>query len=627
VADIILTVFDSLDACAANRDIKVRHSTHAGRARSAIALCALALSCSNVGLQPSRTEDVSPRRGGTLEIVSLSDVDHLATSSAYIAVSSWILRTFTRQLVSYPPLPDSSAKLQPAGDLASEIPTRENGGISPDGRVYTFHLRTGVRWNTAPPRDVTAADVVRGFQMVCNPVSPAGAVDYYTRTIVGMAAYCERFSQVPGTPSAIQQFVASSTIDGIHTPDERTVIFTLMAPAADFLNLLALPFASAVPVEYLQYEPDGPSFRQHTISNGPYQLTRYIQNREMVFDRNPSWDATTDPIRPAYVDRIRIRLGIDEPLQQLQIQAGTADLAADIAPASTATALLDSGDPSIWLSPGEDVYGVFDTLVFNRVSPNAGRFFNRKDVRRAISMAVDRSALAQVSGGTRVARVLRQAVPSMVSGFSPVSAEATAAGDRGDPVAARRVLQEAGVPAGTRLRLAYQIFEIGSLMAQVLQSNFERIGLRVELRPMLASEFYGRLLADAENARRGEWDLLLTTWVPDWFGGVNGRSVFVPIFYGRHLDVYAQNYGLYANPAVDDAIDRALLAQTEDDAQRAWRETAALLMDDMAHVPLLERKVPYGRSRRVRNCSWTVLGFNCDLTALWLANASPANGS
>jgi peptide/nickel transport system substrate-binding protein len=556
----------------------------------------------------------------------LSDVDHLATSSAYVAVSLWLLRTFTRQLVSYP-VAGSSAKLRPAADLASAIPTRENGGISPDGRVYTFHLRTGIRWNTAPPRDVTAADVVRGFQMLCNPVSPAGAADYYTRTIVGMATYCERFSHVPGTPDAIRQFVASATIDGIQTSDDRTVVFTLTAPAADFLNLLAMPFASAMPVEYLQYVPDGPRFRQQTISNGPYQLTRYIQNREMVFDRNPTWEATSDPIRPAYVDRIRVRLGVDEQLQQLQVQAGTADIAAEMAPFSSVSALLESGDASVWLSPGDDVYGVFDMLVFNRISPNAKAFFDRREVRRAISMAVDRRGLAQVSGGPRVARVLRQAVPSSVSGFVPDGVVGTAAGDRGDPAAARRVLEEAGVPAGTRLRLAYPIYEINSLMAQVLQSNFERAGLRIELRPMLNSEFYGRLLADPENARRGEWDLVLNNWLPDWFGRTNGRSVFVPMLYGRHLGTYAQNYGLYENPAVDAAIDRALLALTEDDAERAWRETAALLMDDMAHVPLLERKVPYGRSRRVRNCSWTVLGFNCDLTAVWLAGGSPANGS
>ena len=542
-------------------------------------------------------------------------------------MSLWLLRTFTRQLVSYPPVADSAAKLLPAGDLASEIPTRDNGGISPDGRVYTFHLRAGVRWNTEPPRDVTAADVARGLKMVCNPVSPAGAADYYTRTILGMATYCERFSRVPGTPAAIEQFVASTTIDGIRTPDDRTVVFTLTAPAADFLNLLAMPFASPMPIEYLRYVPDGPEFRQRTISNGPYQLRRYIQNREMVFERNPTWNATSDPIRPAYVDRVRVRLGVDEQLQQLQVQAGTADIAADIAPSSTASALLESGDPSIWLSPGDDVYGVFDTLLFNRISPNSQRFFDRKDVRRAISMAVDRSALAQVSGGPRVARALHQAVPSFVSGFVPERRKGTGPADHGDPIAARRLLEKEGVPRGTRLRLAYPLFEIGSLMAQVLQSNFEHAGLEVELRPLLLSEFYGRLLADDDNARRGEWDLLLSPWLSDWFGRANGRSVFGPMFYRRRLNTGMQNYGHYENPAVDAAIDRALLAPTEDDAQREWQKTAALLMDDVAQVPLLERKVPYGRSRRVRNCSWTVLGFNCDLTAVWLAGASPANGS
>ena len=46
---------------------------------------------------------------------------------------------------------------QPTLDLASQFPTQQNGGISADGKVWTIHLRTDVRWQDGQP--LTAADV------------------------------------------------------------------------------------------------------------------------------------------------------------------------------------------------------------------------------------------------------------------------------------------------------------------------------------------------------------------------------------------------------------------------------------------------------------------------------------
>ena len=51
--------------------------------------------------------------------------------------------------------------------------------------------------------------------------------------------------------------------------DDFTVVFRLRTRASDFLNLVAMPFASPVPVEYLDTLPDSSEFRQRTISNGP----------------------------------------------------------------------------------------------------------------------------------------------------------------------------------------------------------------------------------------------------------------------------------------------------------------------------------------------------------------------
>ena len=147
----------------------------------ALTLClCLAAGCSDRRVRARIDESGPPVRGGTLELVGSSDVDHLATTSAYVVSSLWLIETFARQLLAYPPGPDNAVKTRPVADLALEVPTRENGGISADGLSYTFHLRRGVLWDSHPAREVTAHDVVRAFKLFCNPVSPVGAPMYYT---------------------------------------------------------------------------------------------------------------------------------------------------------------------------------------------------------------------------------------------------------------------------------------------------------------------------------------------------------------------------------------------------------------------------------------------------------------
>jgi len=376
---------------------------------SGLLLSVLAFACTEPRLA-SDTQDNSgpPVRGGTLRVVGFSDVDHLASVGAYSTTSLALLWTYTRQLVTYPLNEDFATAANVVPDLAENLPTFENGGITSDGRTYTFHLRRAVRWNTTPPREVTAQDVVRGMKLLCNPVVPAGAPGYYTSTISGMSDYCDAFAKVPGTIADIKRFVESRDIEGVKATDDFTVVFRLIQPASDFLNILGMVFASPVPVEYLEYLPDSPDFRQHTISNGPYQIVKYIPNRLIQLERNPAWTADSDPTRPANVDRIMVTLGIDQQLTQLQIAAGTADMSFDMAPPTSETAsLLEIGDRNLLLSPPGDVYAGMWYLSINTVGPNNEGALKSAEVREALQYAVNKAAVVQIQGGPRVSNPLR----------------------------------------------------------------------------------------------------------------------------------------------------------------------------------------------------------------------------
>jgi len=58
----------------------------------------------------------------------------------------------------------SGDRNQPTLDLASEFPTQQNGGISPDGKVWTIHMRSGVKFQDGTP--LTASDVAFTYNYI-----------------------------------------------------------------------------------------------------------------------------------------------------------------------------------------------------------------------------------------------------------------------------------------------------------------------------------------------------------------------------------------------------------------------------------------------------------------------------
>ena len=58
-------------------------------------------------------------------------------------------RLWSRQLVTFPAIPGKTTTDAP--DLATQLPTTANGGISADGLTYKFTIRKGAMWDTTPP--------------------------------------------------------------------------------------------------------------------------------------------------------------------------------------------------------------------------------------------------------------------------------------------------------------------------------------------------------------------------------------------------------------------------------------------------------------------------------------------
>jgi ABC-type transport system substrate-binding protein len=573
---------------------------------------------SSGGSSSSSNTSGTPVQGGTLKLLGSSDVDHLDTASSYYTATYTLERAFTRQLFSYPASTDINKANTPVADLASELPTKANGGISSDGKTYTIHLRADAQWNTTPARPVTAQDEVLGLKRLCNPVSPVGAPGYYENTIVGMKAFCDGFAKVSGTAPAIGAYINGHDISGVTATDATTLTIKLLQPATDFLNILAMPFASPAPKEYLNYVPDSAQFRAHTISDGPYQITKYTANQSIDLAKNPAWTQASDPVRHQYVNNITVTEGQDQGPVQQQIQAGTADLEWDVTvPTPNIPALQAAKDARLGIFPALDTNPY---LVFNLQSPSANGALKNVKVRQAVEYAIDKVAVGQVYGGPALNTPIGQVIPPGNVGYQQIDPYATAQ-SKGDAAKCKSMLAAAGYPNGITITDVYRNAGNHPAVAQTIQADLKNCGITDKLVPVNQGDYYTKYLDSPDAAKRGVWDISEPGWVPDWYGN-NGRAVVEPLFDGRTYGPNSTDYGDYNNPAVDALIDKALSAPDENTAATYWHQADVQIMADAAIVPLQTQKTALFRSTRVHNAIFLPFSQAYDVTQIWLAPAS-----
>lgn len=573
----------------------------------------VATGCSNGGgTQPGKSSG-TPQRGGTLVLLGQSDIFNLDTVSAYYTVSTLLERMFARQLFTYPAAPTFPEQIKLVPDVASALPTTANGGISADGKTYTIHLRPGVDWNTSPARQVTAADFVREFRFLCNPQSPVGAPGYFTSTIVGMAAYCAGFAKVKPTIAAVDHYAATAPLPGASAAGPLTLVVKLVAPAPDFLNILAMGFSSARPAEYLKYLPDSPQLRANTISDGPYQITSYSTSKSFTLARNPAWNSATDPWRKAYVNKITVTEGLTADSVQQQIQAGTGDMEWDVQPPpQDLPALMSTHDSRLIIGPAGNYFSGFNYIALNEY---AGPFRN-KLARQAIAYAIDKNAIIQILGGPALGTPASQLIIPGNVGYAPGFSPFADAGGNGSPAKAKALLAQAGFHGGPAIKLLYSTTDPAPRVAQAMQSSLAAAGFKVTLVPTTQSDFYGKYLLDPATGKADKWDISLPGWVPDWFGN-DGRSTVQPLLTSPGPG--ASDYSGYNSVAVNADIAKALAASSQSAAAQWWAKADELAMSDAALVPVNDYKWPLFHSSRVHGCTFWVDDLNCDPTNVWLS--------
>jgi peptide/nickel transport system substrate-binding protein len=571
-------------------------------------------SATAAGFQALNPGSGSAKPGGTLNMLGQGDVDFMDYNVSYYSIGYLAQRPWIRGLYAYPAVPGLTTSVAP--DLATALPTVSNGGTT-----YAVTIRTGAMWDTTPPRQVTAADALLGLERSCNPAQPFGGSPDYESLIVGYATFCHGFATAPPTVAGIKAYINSHQISGV-TASGQTITFTLAHSASWFPGAMTLDSFNPAPVESLNYIPASAASAQHMIADGPYKIQSYVPTRSLTFVRNPAWQASSDSIRKAYVDKIVISETGNQPSVQQQLQTNTASAGMEFdafPPVGSLPGLVSQMKSGLThnfnLGPtaSSNPY-----LLYNAVSPNNTGALTKVAVRQAISYAVNRSHLIQDGGGPVISPPLTHILPPDINGAQDVPSGYDPYPF--NPTKAKSMLAAAGYPSGLNLTLLYRpSSSIESKMAQTLQSDLSNVGIKVKLLTATPSDFYTKYLQVPSVAHRGVWDMALAGWGADWYGDA-AVSFFQPLYAGAAAyPPIGSNFGFYNNPAVNTMIAQGSAASTTSQAATIWAQTDQAVMKDAPIYPITVPQQPNFHASYVHNAVYVPALQQFDPTNLWLS--------
>jgi peptide/nickel transport system substrate-binding protein len=324
--------------------------------------------------------------------------------------------------------------------------------VSDDGKVYTFHLRDGIKFHDGTEFNAEAAKY-----------------------------NLERYQEEDSVRSTEVE-----PIESVEAVDEYTVRVTLSEPFAPFLAVLT--DRAGIMASPKAIEENNGRISKDPVGTGPFKFVERVRGDHITVEKNPDYWREGLP----KIDKIEYRGIDDENVQYQNLQSGELDII-DSIPLVEFKELQESGDYNVSIEPGLGYQGVF----LNVTQPP----FDNKQLRQAVYRLVDRDAIVKA--------VLRGVGGE--AGNSPFSEQSWAYSEESDSYPERSVeeakalLEEAGKPDGFSFTLKTDPSPINQQIGQVIQNNLKPAGIDVKLE----QEEFGTLLDDSTN---GNFQALFLGW-------------------------------------------------------------------------------------------------------------------
>lgn len=426
----------------------------------------------------------------------------------------------------------------------------ETWETSEDGLTWTFHLRDGLKWSDGSA--LTANDFVYSWKRVCDPLVAAP----YAETVLGMVKGYEE--AIAGNTDAL----------AVTATDDKTLVVELNAPCSFFGSLAA--FATLSPVQQATVEKNGDAWAtapETYVSNGPFYMTEWVPGSHITFSKNPNyWNA--DAIK---LGKLKFVLMEDPNAAYSAYQTGEVLLIKDV-PTEEIPSLEGNGEFNV-----DPIIGTYYLSVNTEREP-----FNNPDVRKALSLAIDREYVA----GTLMQGTYSAASNFMGPGWIDTDGTEFMANSNGGKAyidttnhaanveQAKQLLADAGYPNGEGFpAITYTTNDSGyhKVVAEYLQQAYAELGINLQVNIVEWSSF-------TPMRRNGEYDMARNGWVGDY----SDASNMLDLLYSTN----GNNDGKYNNPDYDAAME--LSRTTTDAAERsqALHTAEDILMEDTACIPV-----------------------------------------
>src|SRR5215475_3857925 len=358
----------------------------------------------------------------------------------------------------------------------------EKWTISEDGKTYTFNLRKGVKWHSTsrsfkPTRDFNADDILFSIERQWKEEHP-----YFKVTSANHSYFVDM-----GMPKLLKS---------VEKVDDYTVKITLNQPEAPFLSDLAMPFAAIQSKEYADamLKAGTPEkIDQEPIGTGPFYLVQYQKDAVIRYKAFPEFWGSK-----AKIDDLVYSITPDASVRWAKLQKNECHVMPYPNPADL-DAIRKDPNVQIMEQPGLNVgYLAFQTTK---------KPFDDVRVRKAISMAINKKAIIDAVYLSSGVAAKNPIPPSLWSYNDSVK------DDPFDPVAAKRLLAEAGYPNGMETDLWAMPVQRpynpnAKRMAEIIQSDLAKINVKANIVTYEWAEYLKRTQA-------GDHQSVLLGWTGD----------------------------------------------------------------------------------------------------------------
>ena len=469
---------------------------------------------STITVEKTVTAAVAPKR----TIIGVTDkVTDIDPSNAYDFYTWEVLTNIMGGLIQYVP---GTTELQPGLAISYTV--------SPDGREYTFKLRPELYFSDGTP--VTAHDVVRSIK---------------------------RVMKINGDPA----WLVTDFVEDIVAIDDYTVKFILTVPVAFFPALLATP--PYFPV-HPAYKPEEIDSDQTAGGAGPYKITKWVRDVELVLEANPYWWEGAPK-----TEQIVIRFYKDATSLRLALEAGEIDIAWRTLTPTDIKDLKGKAGIKVIEAPGAYIrYIIFNT----KIPP-----FDNPAVRKALAAAVNRKAICErIFLGTT--DPLYSMIP--IGMWSHEESFLQKYGEHNMELA-KSLLRKAGYSEANKLKIElwYTPTHYGDTevdVATLIKEAWEETGLvEVELK---SAEWTTYL----DYTRKGLLGASLYGWYPDYIDPDDYTSPWVNTSWTGYA---------YSNPKLLEILEEARIKPSIEERTALYKQAQDIWAEDAAIVPLFQGKL------------------------------------